>query len=789
MITPSQAFRTAMKAPVRTIGATVYNAMDGVTYSAEDVLQSIAIKSTGYYYGTNTRSVTIKFLGVNFALLEKTLAIELNVVTDAEHNTRDSISFGTFTVYEQETDLEKNITTIKAYDEMGVLGLVEYKEGELTFPCTVANLASQIAAHFNLTLGTDFTTLPNYDYQITEDLYANIDGETYRDIIAEIAGATATLAKVSTEGELIFRPLATTVDDEFTYDDMKKFKLGTHYGPVNSIVLARTPAEDNIAVVDEAATRAPAGKNRLNVPNTHEECSHDITIDFEDGVGTWSGDWTGYIGAHIDVDMTLPAGTYTFSIGIPSDYTGDKPTLRLRDEDGHNVFQCPSMNAETVTLASETHITDLYVIVGRNDYRTFKPQLEAGSTATDFEPFKAVGVIEVKLANNEILDDDRQSLAQPLLNASDGFEFYPSTTNTIGLGWIEVGDRIRVVDDSGNTYETIITDSQLTIDGGVKEILTSTAPQETQTNYALAGGITKTVYNTEIKVDKQRREIQSIVEEQIQFKNEVMSNFSSIVQNISSIVTSIQNSGGNNLIKNSAMYAKDEDGIPINWTFSETGTWATTPSADASANGSLSGQVIKLAGETVSQVVTVKPDDDSIAEDDKTYYSFSCRIKKTAVGDCTVTLSDGTQEGVWTITVANGEAVNYKEYAIEAILPHSTELTVSVTATNDAEFYITDMMLAVGSFRSQWTQANGEFSNSQVQIDSDGVTVKNSNLAGAFTKVTPQGVEVYLNSQLIALINNETIKAPIGEFTKEVDMPPIKIVAQSDGWAFVEKEN
>lgn len=656
MITASQAFKNAMKAPVKLIGASVYNSVDGVTYDAGDVLQSIVLRSTGYYFGTNTRSVAIKLLGTNYSLVEKNLSLSLNVQTNPVGDQRDSISYGTFTVYEQETDLEKGITTAKAYDVMGVLGLVEYKGGDLTFPCTIANLASQIAAKFNITLATDFTTLPNYDYTITEDLYANINGKTYRDILAEIAGATATLAKVSVDGDLVFRPLATIVDDTLTYSTMKKFKFGTHYGPVNSIVLSRMPQEDNIAVTDD-------------------------------------------------------------------------------------------------------------------------------------ESVAANGLTEVKLANNEILDDDRQSLAQPLLNASDGFSFSPSTINTVGLGWMEVGDRIEVTDDNEATYETIITDSSITIDGGVKEVITSTAPTETQTNYSLAGGITKTVYNTEIKVDKQRREIQAIVEEQTRFENETLNNFSSIVQNITSIVTSIQNSGGNNLIKNSAMYAKDEDGIPINWTFSETGTWSTTPSADASANGSLSGQVISLAGETVSQIVTVKPDDDSIAEADKTFYSFSCRIKKTAVGDCTVTLSDGTQEGVWTITVPNGEAVNYKEYAVEAILPHSTELTVSVTASNDAEFSITDMMLAVGSFRSQWTQANGEFSNSQVQIDSDGVTVKNSNLAGAFTKVTPQGVEVYLNSQLIALINSDTIKAPIGEFTKEIDMPPIKVVAQSDGWAFVEKED
>ena len=656
MITATTAFKNAMKAPVKVLSASAYDLSTGNTYTANDVLQSVVINSTGNYFSTNTRSLTIKLLGTGYALVEKVLNITLGVQTDAEYSTYDNISFGNFTVYEQEVDLEKEMTTIKAYDTMGIIGKTEYQEGEITFPCTIADLAYQIAERFNISIGTDFTELPNYDYQITEDLYANINGETYRDILAEIAGATATMAKVSPDGELIFRPLAMDVDDELTYDEMKKFKFGVHYGPVNSVVLARTPQEDNIAV-------------------------------------------------------------------------------------------------------------------------------------TDSESVEENGLTEVKLANNEILDDDRQSLAQPILDAADGFDFYPSTITTVGLGWIEVGDRIEVTDNSENSYETIITDSQITIDGGIKEVLTSTAPDATTTNYAMAGGIGKTIYNTEIKVDKQGQEITSIIERQTQFENETISNFSSIVQNISTIVTSIQNSGGDNLIKNSAMYAKDTDGTPLHWTFSETGTWSATPSADASANGSLSGQVISLAGETASQVVTVKPDDDSIAEEDKTYYSFSCRIKKTSVGSCRVRLSDGTEEGIWDIEVANGESTNYQEFAVEAFLPHSTELTVSVYATSDAEFYITDMMLAVGSYRSKWTQANGEFSNSQVQIDSDGVTIKNSNLSGAYTKITPQGIEVYLNSQLIARLDADAVVAPVGEFSDEIDLSPIKMVRQSDGIAFVEKES
>ena len=76
-----------------------------------------------------------------------------------------------------------------------------------------------------------------------------------------------------------------------------------------------------------------------------------------------------------------------------------------------------------------------------------------------------------------------------------------------------------------------------------------------------------------------------------------------------------------------------------------------------------------------------------------------------------------------------------------------------------------------------------------MQIDIDGVTVRNNNLDGTYTRQTPQAIEVYNNSQLVAMVSKETVSATNGVFEKEIDMPPLKIVAQNDGWAFVKKES
>lgn len=657
MLSVSDNFKTAASQNIKQVSAQVIiNPFEGeqIVITGDDDLISFTIESTGELFGSVSAIATIKVKGSNWDVIGKTVSLSVGVLVD---NVFEWLSYGYFTIAEAPITKGSETTVFKALSKMAIMQNEDYKAG-IIYPTTVAGLAGAIAERFELSTD-DLSDLPNSDYEIQEDLYANISGTNYRNILAEIAGTTATMAMVDNVAQkIVFRPPQAELQGELNYDTLKTLSINAHYGPVNSVVLSRSPQEDNIAV-------------------------------------------------------------------------------------------------------------------------------------TDSESVATYGLTEVKLANNEIMDDERTVFIENILNAVRGIEWTGFEATTIGLGWYECGDRLSITDANGNVIEGIITYHSITVDGGIKEIIRGVPPITTTTDYALAGGVMKTIYNTEILVDRQNQQIQSIVEEQRTFANQTEANFTNITQNISSVVTSVQNSGGNNLIKNSAMYAKSTDGdrLPLHWTMSGTGTWDTTPSADASANGSLSGQVISLAGETAQQVITVKPDDDSIIEENKTYYSFSCRIKKTAVGECSVTLTDGTQEGVWTLGLGNNETADYTEFAIEGILPHSTELTLSVNASNDAEFYITDMMLAVGELRSQWTQANGEFSNSQVQIDIDGVTVKNNNLDGTYTRQTSQSVEAYEEGRLSSVISPEKVEAPVGMFGKEIDMPPIKIVPQNDGWAFVKKEN
>lgn len=655
MINASQAFKDAMTPNIKNgVGVVVTVVEDNIVYSSDDVMQSVVIKSSGYYYGVNTRSATIKMLGVNYNLIGKTLKIDQAALTDPVTDVWERMNQGIFIVQEQTADLEKGCTTFTAYDLIGCMGKTDYKtEDGITFPCTVAKLAAQIANHFGLTLSTDFTKLPNYNYEIAEDLYASISTTTYRDILAEIGGATATMAIVTTDNELEFRPLARDISETWTYEDMKKFKVEPKYGEVNAIVLARTPQEDNIAL-------------------------------------------------------------------------------------------------------------------------------------TDAESVEKNGLTEVKLANNEILDDDRQDLIKPLLEASKGFYFYPSSVTTIGHGWHEVGDRVAIQDDVGNIHEIIITDISLTLDGGIKEVISSVAPVETQTNYALAGGIIKTLYNTEIKVDKQNQEIVSTVSKQDTLENVVNNNYTQIIQNLTSIVSAVQNSGGNNLIKNSVGYVLGANGIPDSWSaeMENAGGLTVMASSEAANRGSISSNIMVLSGVTLRQRISVAADDGAI---EPTKYTFSVKIKKTAArGTGRITLTDGLN--TYRIDIASEDEPYYQEYSIKGIVPKNSYLDLTVYGSENSDFTVTDMMLATGDYVAQWTQANGEFANTQVSIDVNGVKVKSSTQPNTYSTQTPLGFSGSDGTKSYQLDSN-SVSSDKAIIRSEFDMPPLKIVSRSDGWALVKKEN
>ena len=842
-INVTTAFKNAMKAPVKTVSATVA-VVDGDTYTSGDNLVKCELQANGYYFGVATKAVTVVLLGTNYDLVDKKFDLTLKVLADSTNNTWEDCILGRFKVVEQTVDLEKEMTTLKAYDAIGIIGSKLYKEGDFTFPITVNALAERLAIDSGMDV--EELELVNGTYEIPEDLYAKINNITYRDILAEIAGATASLAAVhGVDSELTFINPKQTVDETWTYDNLKKIKIEPKYGVVNSVVIARTPQEDNIAVRDEDSitlnglTEVKLANNEI-LDDDREAMATPI-LNAVDGFGfspfqaTTEGHGWHEIGDRIKVytnEPRLPSAyqevEYIRSVGTGKYFVD---TLQLTNDSSVEV-DCVVENASsgygglwccrnssygqtnTTFIQSNDDIRDDY---GSNDTthydgayqnrHVFKrvknkfyvdgtlvktngtPTFNSGTNVTTFlcgNSGSATSGIshwaEGKFYSIKVWEDgELVRNFVPCYRISDSVVGLYELVNGVfytnaGTGTFAAGGTVNLV------AEVIVTDIKLTIDGGLKEEIKGVAPDATTTDYALAGGIKKTIYNTEIKVDKQGQEITSVVSRQDQFENETLENFTQVVQNINSITTTIQTTGGGNLIHNSVGYNIDSNRNLVNWT--STGTVSADSSPESVSYGALSGNQINLsASSSITQRIAV--------DTQGSVYSFSFKAKKGVTGTATIHLRNSVDD--YSITLPANEAVLWQSYNLNNLAPHDSYFDVVVeTNANITDFAITDIILNVGDSNTPWVPASDEILSKSVAIDGSGVTVR-SNTNDDYVKLDEFGLNGYHGQTNVFKLQQDVTEVAKLKARNQIEMPPIKIVPITSGsragWCFVKEEN
>lgn len=265
-------------------------------------------------------------------------------------------------------------------------------------------------------------------------------------------------------------------------------------------------------------------------------------------------------------------------------------------------------------------------------------------------------------------------------------------------------------------------------------------------------------------------------------------NYTELNQTIDEFKYSVQNAGGSNLIKNSVMFAYDENNNPISWETELDGNLLINSSAEALTSGSLSGHVFTLNNKIVRQKIEVK-----ISSDDQepTYYTFSTKIKKDVTGNCYVKIYNSNEE--YLIKLLEGQDSFYSDYEIKGLLPKDTYYIIEFYGSDDSNATFTDNMFSVGEYRSQWSQANGEIMNTQVNINENGVLVKSSIYQGDYTVMSPLEFAGYskINGVITKVfsLNKDTTLVKKMESEDEIKMIPIKIVpitsGDLQGWAFV----
>ena len=200
MKTHTQAFKDNIKLFGRQIDSKI---IYGNTELGSEELNSI----TPHYEGGILKSVMKQLdidSNVNIPLetnLEYQFGLKIN-------NQYEYISFGNYIVYNVEKQEDTNSYKITCYDKI-LKAMVPYENMNLVYPITIKNYISAICTHLGITFANATDTFVNYDKEIPYELYLDANGNdlgfTFRDVLDELAQATASTICINNNDELEIR--------------------------------------------------------------------------------------------------------------------------------------------------------------------------------------------------------------------------------------------------------------------------------------------------------------------------------------------------------------------------------------------------------------------------------------------------------------------------------------------------------------------------------------------------------------------------------------------------------
>lgn len=617
-------------------------------------------------YGTGTNSTWIKDLQIEVGAeiteyepyyetvypLEKTeLAITLIVKAEDESASKD---FDTFIIKEASYNDENNAVNLLCYDMMlrAMIPYVPVCEISKETPVTVLEFLQAICSYLGIELAT--TEFYNADALIDEEKY---DSQyTFRDVLTEIAQAAGGTIAIKGNKLHVLYPSESghTIDPS----NLSSIEVGEKYGPINSVVLARTPQEDNVYVRADEIERS--GKGTVTVENAVSGPLRSLVLEYlptmsagipsfenilqvnpvavagvsieNEGDTVYAGDivfgdeYNGMLyGGSYDwitgiftenwrlftfdgseswailggeTDELLPIGLQGDLFGIKrvntalcdrlqrADADGTEGTFRVDAKSTYNLrFMVPkTIAADRAAWIAYLQTTPLQVIaeVAEPVQISFTPaeppELLAGDNIINSDAsnlyVQAVGEFqltgEIKIENNQLMDADRDAFLSGLRSALFGFEFYPYSITSFGLGYLEVCDLFTLQTLDGRKYKTICLSMETEIGQGLTDSLSATAPASSETDYKAASPMEKMLNQTILRVNKQEGTIASLVSRQGASEDTLEELSTQVKQDAERVEIAINKEVDH--VRTSTGFSFDQDGLCVKKSGSEMST-------------------------------------------------------------------------------------------------------------------------------------------------------------------------------------------------------------------------
>lgn len=346
---------------------------------------------------------------------------------------------------------------------------------------------------------------------------------------------------------------------------------------------------------------------------------------------------------------------------------------------------------------------------------------------------------EYKIENNYVVDDNRELYIKKMYEYINGLTFIPfNITMLKGRPDITSMDYLTFVDMKDINRTSIIFTHEFKFDGSFSSVISCSSQSKTTSDYKRAGTISNRLSVTEIKTDKNEKQLLLLTSQVEDVKDSVGNTYTKeqINQLIQNAETGLTNTfttvGGNNLLKNTALYFKTDGSNYDYWT----GNVEKKTNTD-----SLSGTSMLLKKGSLKQSLSIT----------NGVYSVGFKYKRNnELGNATVKYNGRT------FTLGeSGEIKTTGEIT-------SNSFKIEFTCDIDDSFEIWELMFNTGKESSSWSQSQNEVHTDTVNI-SKGITVE----------ATENDTIASLGARGLNVINKNTNEAVLKATDTGIETPSI----------------
>lgn len=253
MIISSKEFKKYAKEPIKLEESYYIEFHNNEIYKDDEKLKELKITASSNIIGTSMKKVEFNLIGNYQKLNEKVKVFLGNMVG----NKYEYILLGEFKITELTYNKDEDTTKFIGYDLM-IDTMKQYKEiSSIIYPLTLLEYLKKICEELNIELENE--SIVNGDIIVDNDFFANTLA-TYRDIIEDIAKHSFSIAIINNKNKLELKNIKSKECETLNLSNFMNYKFMDEFKPVNSLVLSRTPQEDNVYFKDDV----DINKNGLN---------------------------------------------------------------------------------------------------------------------------------------------------------------------------------------------------------------------------------------------------------------------------------------------------------------------------------------------------------------------------------------------------------------------------------------------------------------------------------------------------------------------------------------------